>query len=418
MTLNRALIANTHTVSRPLDQTLRRESLITDFFLTRLEIVLYCNYTDHMFVHLAIPYRAAAADVVDAEMGGVLLDLYRIMDQIDALERELLSATSVMVFWAAEGATSLGAWVEARTGRPREQVRECARLGHAVASLPVVAAAGLPPRKVRLIVDCRPVTAEDEELLVCLARELPLRDFAAATTEWRARRDADGTEPSPEPVQSEVSIAQHADGYWAINGTLAPDDGALVNAVLDAGAQRAMRAREAGDPTETGYLPRQWRATALVDASAQLMRQDPNEASVPDRYRVALTLLSGDDHVALCDCLAYRVVLNAKREILDIGRASRTWTMGIRRAVVARDQGCRFPGCDRPVSWCDIHHCQPWEEDGHTSVENGVLLCRKHHTFLHAKGWTVAIHHHQPIFRRPDGTVFEIHQIHQLLDTG
>lgn len=225
------------------------------------------------------------------------------------------------------------------------------------------------------------------------------------------------TEPAPEPAHSEVSIAQHADGYWAIDGTLAPDEGALVNTVLDAGVQRAMRAREAGDPAETGYLPRQWRATALVDACAQVMRQDPNEATVPDRYRVALTLLPGEEHVAVCDCVAYRVVLNAKREILDIGRASRTWTMGIRRAVVARDQGCRFPGCDRPVSWCDIHHCQPWEDDGHTSVENGVLLCRKHHTFLHATSWTVAVHHHHPIFRRSDGSVYEIRQMQQLRDT-
>jgi hypothetical protein len=111
-----------------------------------------------------------------------------------------------------------------------------------------------------------------------------------------------------------------------------------------------------------------------------------------------------------CDADCYRVVVNAKGEVLDIGRTSREWTPGIRRAVTHRDKGCVFPGCDRPPSWCDVHHCWEWDSGGPTCQDNGALLCRRHHTFIHAKGWRVVIlePRGKPVVLRPDGTPFTI----------
>ncbi|MPY92912.1 MAG: hypothetical protein GEV08_07545 [Acidimicrobiia bacterium] len=45
-----------------------------------------------------------------------------------------------------------------------------------------------------------------------------------------------------------------------------------------------------------------------------------------------------------------------------------------------------------------------WENGGGTSVDNGALLCRHHHTFVHQKRWRVTIEHGKPVTRWPDGT--------------
>ena len=73
--------------------------------------------------------------------------------------------------------------------------------------------------------------------------------------------------------------------------------------------------------------------------------------------------------------------------ILDVGRAHRRFTPRQRRALVIRDGGCGFPGCDRKPKWCDAHHLQPWEDDGPTDLDNGLLLCRRHHNLIHHTGW-------------------------------
>jgi hypothetical protein len=38
---------------------------------------------------------------------------------------------------------------------------------------------------------------------------------------------------------------------------------------------------------------------------------------------------------------------------LSVGRATRTIPAHLRTALHLRDQGCRFPGCDRPPAWTD-----------------------------------------------------------------
>ncbi len=58
----------------------------------------------------------------------------------------------------------------------------------------------------------------------------------------------------------------------------------------------------------------------------------------------------------LCDCDVIPAVLGSNGEPLDIGRATRIWPTGIRRAAILRDGGCVFPGCDRPARWADLHH--------------------------------------------------------------
>jgi hypothetical protein len=85
----------------------------------------------------------------------------------------------------------------------------------------------------------------------------------------------------------------------------------------------------------------------------------------------------------LCDCWVGRVVLRGGREVLDVGRRTRTWSSAQRRAIIARDRHCTHPGCTRGPEWCDVHHIADWDDGGLTAVDNGTLRCRWHHTWHH-----------------------------------
>jgi len=68
------------------------------------------------------------------------------------------------------------------------------------------------------------------------------------------------------------------------------------------------------------------------------------------------------------------------------------FTPAQRRALALRDgDGCAFPGCDRPGSWCDAHHLNHWVDGGPTDLSNGVLLCGWHHQVIHRGEWAVVM---------------------------
>jgi hypothetical protein len=90
-----------------------------------------------------------------------------------------------------------------------------------------------------------------------------------------------------------------------------------------------------------------------------------------------------------CDAEISRVVFGPAGEILDAGRAMRTFSAAQTRAIVARDRHCIWPGCDMPPGWCEAHHCLHWADGGHTSVINGALICGRHHDRVHAEGHAI-----------------------------
>ncbi|MDZ7883403.1 MAG: DUF222 domain-containing protein [Mycobacterium sp.] len=90
-----------------------------------------------------------------------------------------------------------------------------------------------------------------------------------------------------------------------------------------------------------------------------------------------------------CDSTLTSVIVDQSGVPLDVGRSERLFPPHIRKGLAVRDGGCAHPGCGRPVSWCDAHHIRPWEHGGTTCLDNGVLLCRLHHTAIHHGGWQV-----------------------------
>jgi hypothetical protein len=94
-----------------------------------------------------------------------------------------------------------------------------------------------------------------------------------------------------------------------------------------------------------------------------------------------------------CDARIVPAVLGGQGQVLDLGRSRRLVSGPLHRALVLRDQGCAFPGCDRPPRWCEAHHIVPWAHGGPTSLDNLVLLCGFHHRLLHRTAWRVRLGH-------------------------
>ncbi|GAA3893963.1 hypothetical protein GCM10022381_39520 [Leifsonia kafniensis] len=77
-------------------------------------------------------------------------------------------------------------------------------------------------------------------------------------------------------------------------------------------------------------------------------------------------------------------------QCINVGRDQRLFTARQRTGLAARDGGCRWPGCDRPASWCEAHHIEHWKADhGNTDIADGILLCKAHHLLLHDNHWHV-----------------------------
>ena len=87
-----------------------------------------------------------------------------------------------------------------------------------------------------------------------------------------------------------------------------------------------------------------------------------------------------------CDSAISRITGQGELEH-ELNHAARTLPASTRRALEARDRHCVFPGCTRPLTWCDGHHLVWWTRGGETALPNLALLCRPHHRMVHEEGW-------------------------------
>jgi hypothetical protein len=111
----------------------------------------------------------------------------------------------------------------------------------------------------------------------------------------------------------------------------------------------------------------------------------------------------------MCTGVIRRIVVDPQTgAVLDVGRSQRRFTKRQIRALVVRDGGCVFPGCDRKPTWTEAHHLKFWEDDGPTDLDNGCLLCRRHHNLIHHRGWRLERDKRTGVFTAtaPDGRQF------------
>jgi hypothetical protein len=93
----------------------------------------------------------------------------------------------------------------------------------------------------------------------------------------------------------------------------------------------------------------------------------------------------------LCDCQLHVILRDANGTPERFGRMIYTVPRTLFRQVAARDGGCRFPGCNRPVRYTDAHHIHHWQHGGPTDYDNLLLLCRRHHTYVHRQRVTIKL---------------------------
>jgi hypothetical protein len=107
-----------------------------------------------------------------------------------------------------------------------------------------------------------------------------------------------------------------------------------------------------------------------------------------------------------CDAELNRVVTRGRSAILDYGTTTRLASDAQYYAMVARDGGCRWPGCDRPPGWCEAHHFKEVvRDDGPTDLDQMGLFCSTHHHYLHHPGWNLIGDTHNLAIQKPDGTL-------------
>jgi hypothetical protein len=201
-------------------------------------------------------------------------------------------------------------------------------------------------------------------------------------------------------------------------GRLAPEEGELFLAVSEVHAKRTMA---------------QANADALVVLAETVIACDPKPAPGGERYQVSLhadlnelleregartqiraRLEDGPElHLEtvrriLCDSAAQIVAHHSAGKpgtSMDVGRRTRVIPRHLRRALVLRDRGCRFPGCTQR-RFVDAHHIIHWLLGGQTDLDNLILLCEQHHHSLHERGFGLETDRRGTFtFRRPDGSL-------------
>ncbi|MBM4474455.1 DUF222 domain-containing protein [Rhodococcus hoagii] len=236
--------------------------------------------------------------------------------------------------------------------------------------------------------------------------------------------ESDELPPSEDTERNEFHVSKTLNGRVAVKGDLDAVTGEMLLTALSA----LTKPRNPMDDPAGARTPARQRA----DAFAEILRRylDSGDAPIEGGERPHLSLhvnaadlarseaahewvkpdggsdLFGDTDIArmphmgplsiatarrlACDCHLTPIVMDDGVP-LNLGRTSRTVSKKQRRALIARDHGCAFPGCGTAPAHCEGHHVKHWADGGPTDLDNLVLLCRYHHTLLHHSHWDVKI---------------------------
>jgi hypothetical protein len=367
------------------------------------------------------------------DLATLVVDVEKVKNRIAAVQVAVIAQAEKSLVRTLLGAKSTHAWLKVAADVPLWDGRARLQLAHSLETWPATAAAFAAgeitmgaAEAVCAAIEALPasvpavMSGEVEELLVATARQ----EGSRAVT----RRAMEITyQFAPEVLEEQEAAAREArfltvttrpDGTVSLRGQLDKEAGALAQAVLGPLA--------APTPASDGIPDLRDAGARYADAFIQLCQlatpelpqvrgERPNVAltmsleslqaktvgCAPGMLDTGIPLSIEATRRLLCDANVIPIVLGSHGEPLDVGRLTRTIPTGMRRALVARDQGCAFPGCDRPASWCDAHHRKHWSDGGDTAVCNLCLLCSHHHDVVHHDGWEITMINAMPWFIPP-----------------
>lgn len=312
--------------------------------------------------------------------------------------------------WERSGAVSSAHWLSWRIGMDLGAARERVRVARKLAEVPAIdhaLAGSISYSKVRAMTRIASATNQDE--LVTMARTMTGAQLERFCRLARQVESLAGQNPRDvEDTQRYVSSRRTDDGMVAIQIRLHPEE-----------AARVMKAFEVA--SATGNLADG--AVALAESALAGADAIPSERPVRSPVEVVVHIsadtLTGETELGdgvsaetarrlLCDAGIVPMLEDARGHTIDVGRKTRTIPAALARALRSRDRGCRFPGCAN-TRFVDAHHLVHWLNGGDTSLANTILLCRRHHRYLHEYGFTAEIADDEVVFRDSSGRVIPPH---------
>jgi hypothetical protein len=377
----------------------------------------------------------ALADLPDARLEEDFAELQQAVEVLDAERLRRLAEIDRRGVHARDGFLSAASWLvsshKVSWGSARTDVRIARALQDMPRSLRALQEGAVSMSAVKVLAAARETDPHafdrSEPQLLEAARTHGIGDLQRVVAFWRQQVDLDRDLRGDDAARARRRLHASATylGMVRVDGDLDPETGAVLLTALRAVMDAETRSH-GGDDERT---PAQRRADAMGEICRQWLDRSDRPMVGGERPHVTLTvaagMLSGDTagsaefdqtgpvpvdvakrHV--CDASVMRVVLSGRSQPIDVGRRTPIVPPTMRRAVIVRDRRCRFPGCDRPHSWCDAHHIVHWADGGPTAVGNLLLLCRRHHRMVHTTGgFRLELLDGLPVFRRPDGSLLE-----------
>ncbi|MEL7451181.1 MAG: DUF222 domain-containing protein [Pseudomonadota bacterium] len=347
---------------------------------------------------------------------------------------ELIAEFDELGGWGDQGALSCAHWLNWKCGISLNAAREKLRTGKALAKLPKIrecfAAGRISYSKVRAMTRVATPENEDSLLNVALHGTASHIEKLVRGYRWRIRVDEENADERKQQDNRLCHALWQEDGSLNITARVSPEHGALILKALQAAVESLdedVSAVTSEDPVKGGDGIPQRRADALVLMAETFLAGGAQSVSGGDKNQVVIIADAGvmaneseagkccvehGPNIAAatlrrigCDASRRFVAIDKAGEPVNIGRKSRTIPPPMRRALLLRDGGCRFPGCTH-THFVDGHHIIHWADGGETSLENLVTLCRRHHRLVHEGGFDVSrIGPNQFQFTSPRGNV-------------